>query len=160
MQSDIIQFVPIGRVRSPVKARHSQSFREVESEIVIRDDLIDALQGLDGFSHLEVIFYLHLEQGAGAGWAARVHPMGFSELPEVGLFATRSPHRPNRLGLTLCRLLEVRGNVIRTRGLDALDGSPVLDIKAAWKDRFLESAEMRFPGWTETALALWERFRQ
>jgi len=159
MQSDLVQFVPIGRVNSPVKVRRLESFREVESEIVIREDLVEALEGLDGFSHLEVIYYMHLGE-PDESWSARVHPMGFAQLPEVGLFATRSPHRPNRLGLTLCRLLEVRGNVIRTRGLDALDGSPVLDIKAAWKDRYLESAEMRFPRWTETAMELWERFRR
>jgi tRNA-Thr(GGU) m(6)t(6)A37 methyltransferase TsaA len=159
MQSETLQFEPIGQVRSPVKVRRLESFREVESEIVIRRDLVEALEGLDGFSHLEVIYYMHLRQ-AGEGWETRVRPMGFTQLPEVGLFATRSPRRPNRLGLTLCRLLEVRGDVVRVRGLDALDGSPVLDIKAAWKDRCLEPAEMKFPGWTETAVELWEQLRK
>jgi tRNA-Thr(GGU) m(6)t(6)A37 methyltransferase TsaA len=159
MSSQTLQFEPIGWVSSPVKARRLESFREVESEIVVREELVEALEGLDGFSHLEVIYYLHLQE-PGETWTVRIHPMGFTELPRVGLFATRSPHRPNRLGLSLCRLLEVRGNVIRTRGLDALDGSPVLDIKAAWKDRYLEAAEMRFPAWTETALELWEQLRR
>ena len=139
--------------------RGLRSFRQVQADIVIREDLVDALYGLNGFSHLEVVYYLHLEPPS-EGFRARIHPLGFEQLPRVGLFATRTPHRPNRLGVTLCRLLEVQGNLVRTRGLDALDGSPVLDIKAAWKDRYLEASEMRFPEWTETAIELWEQLRK
>ncbi len=159
MQGTPIQFEPIGWVRSPEKVRGLKSFRQVQADIVIREDLVEALDGLSGFSHLEVVYYMHLAAPA-EGYRARIHPMGFEQLPLVGLFATRSPHRPNRLGVTLCRLLEVQGNVVTTRGLDALDGSPVLDIKAAWKDRYLEAAEMRFPVWTETAIELWEELRK
>ena len=159
MLTSPIQFEPIGWVRSPEKVRSMKSFRQVQTDIVIREDLVDALQGLSAFSHLEVIYYMHL-QPPPEGFRTRIHPLGLQQLPLVGLFATRTPHRPNRLGVTLCRLLEVRGNVVTTRGLDALDGSPVLDIKAAWKDRYLEAAEMRFPDWTETAMELWEKLRK
>ncbi len=59
----------------------------------------------------------------------KVHPMGRDEFPLVGLFATRTPNRPNRIGKTTVRLLERRGNILRVKGLDALDGSPIIDIK-------------------------------
>jgi tRNA-Thr(GGU) m(6)t(6)A37 methyltransferase TsaA len=121
---------PIGIVRSPVKQRQHPGYawQQVEAEIVIDDSLTEDLEGLEGFSHLIVIYRLHLATDK-ARMASRVHPRGEKDLPLVGRLATRSPYRPNSLGQKVVRLVERQGNVLKVRGLDALDGTPVIDIK-------------------------------
>ncbi len=145
----LIELRPIGVVRSPEKESRKGSFDDVEAEILLDEDLVEGLEGLDEFSHIEVVFAMHLpsprtERGS---LKFRVHPRGHRFLPAVGLFATRSPSRPNRIGSTLCELLEVENNTIRVRGLDALDGSPVLDIKAPTLKHAEKYEEMRFAEW-------------
>ena len=121
---------PIGVVRSRVREKQKPGFKweEVSSEIIIDDSLIEALDGLEGFSHIIIIYWLHLSIDK-SRMANKVHPRGDAEMPLVGRFATRSPYRPNSLGQKLVRLLERKGNVLRVQGLDALDGTPVVDIK-------------------------------
>ena len=145
----MIEFEPIGYVRSPEKISRAGHFDQVEAEIIIDEDLAEGLRGLDEFSHVEVIYVIHLPQPRipREQLRLRVHPRGHRELPAVGLFASRSPNRPNRLGLTLCRLLAVEGNIVRVRGLDALDGSPVLDLKAPAMGYFGQLPQMRFAEW-------------
>jgi tRNA-Thr(GGU) m(6)t(6)A37 methyltransferase TsaA len=156
MATSKVTLDPIGYVRSPEKKSRRGSFDEVVAEIVVSDDLVEALEGLGEFSHLEVIYYMHVAE-PDREFKPTTHPMGLRELPRVGLFATRSPHRPNPIGLTLCELLSIEGNRLTVRGLDALDGSPVLDIKGpSRRDRDL-GATMRFPAWTERIAALRDR---
>lgn len=88
----------------------------------------DALAGLDAFSHLEVVFQFHLVDPSSINTSAR-HPRGNLDWPKVGIFAQRGKNRPNRLGVSRCRLVAVAGLDIHVRGLDAIDGSPVLDVK-------------------------------
>ena len=84
-----------------------------------------ALQGIGEFSHLEVIYLFHLVDPAGAHRGPRI-PRGNPAWPAVGIFAQRAKDRPNRLGLAKCELIEVAGTTLRVRGLDAIDGTPVL----------------------------------
>ncbi len=151
-----IELEPIGYVRSPEKHSRNGSFEHVAAEIVLKPELAEAVEGLDEFSHLEVIYFMHIPDGR-TGWKSKVHPRGHKELPSVGLFATRSPHRPNRIGLTLCELLAIDGSLLRVRGLDALDGSPVLDIKGPSRTQYSGGLQMRFPHWTETLARLARR---
>ncbi|WP_433211017.1 SAM-dependent methyltransferase [Microtetraspora malaysiensis] len=88
----------------------------------------ESLAGLDTFSHLEVVFQFHLVDADSVQTAAR-RPRGNPDWPLVGIFAQRGKNRPNRLGVSRCRLLGVDGLDIRLRGLDAIDGTPVLDLK-------------------------------
>lgn len=88
----------------------------------------DSLAGLDSFSHLEVVFQFHLVEPASVTTAAR-HPRGNPAWPKVGIFAQRGKNRPNLLGVSRCQLLAVDGLDVHVRGLDAIDGTPVLDIK-------------------------------
>ncbi len=87
-----------------------------------------ALEGLDGFSHIDVVFVFHLVEQAGVVTDAR-RPRGRADWPEVGIFAQRGRVRPNRIGVSTCEVESVDNNAIVVRGLDAIDGSPVLDIK-------------------------------
>ncbi len=117
---------PIGRVRTSIP-RDEVKARAGISEIVIDPDFEAGLDGLEEFSHLFVLFWLH-EVGKGPR-ALKTHPRGREDLPLVGIFATRSPLRPNPLGLTRVRLLRREGRVLTVEGLDAYDGTPVVDLK-------------------------------
>ncbi len=88
----------------------------------------DALAGLTGFSHIEVVFHFDRVAEAEINAGAR-HPRGRTDWPLVGIFAQRGRNRPNRIGVSICRLLSVDGTRLKVRGLDAVDGTPVLDIK-------------------------------
>ena len=113
------------KVRQPPKPEYD--WREVVSEIMVEESLTEALDNLEEFSHIIVIYWLHHVAGRPA--PSRVRPMGRPENPQVGLFASRSPSRPNPLGKATVRLLRRRGNVLTVLGLDAIDGTPVVDIK-------------------------------
>jgi len=107
--------------------------------------LVEALDGIDGFSHILIIFYLH-KVGEERRSRLKVHPQGRKELPLTGVFATRSPVRPNPIGVTVVKLLERRENVLKVLGLDAYDGTPVLDVKPYLRrDDLLKEATI--PDW-------------
>ena len=108
------------------EAHRDTQWNDIESEIGIDAEWCDALDGLADFSHIWVIFYL---DRVNAPDSLRVRPLRRDDLPLVGRFATRSPSRPNPIGICAVQLLEVRGNLLRVRGLDAFNGTPVLDLK-------------------------------
>ena len=118
----------IGVVRNEIKQPIRHGWREIVSEIVVNSNLAEALDGLDEFSHIIVLYWMH-RLDPGRQLPLKVHPMGKPELPLVGRFATRSPSRPNPVGQATVRLLERRGNILKVKGLDAIDGTPVIDIK-------------------------------
>ena len=89
---------------------------------------LDALAGLDEFSHLDVVYLFHLVDPARPVPHAR-HPRGNQDWPLVGIFAQRAKDRPNRIGVSTCRLVAVDRDTVHVRGLDAIDGTPVLDLK-------------------------------
>jgi tRNA-Thr(GGU) m(6)t(6)A37 methyltransferase TsaA len=106
----------------------------------------EALLGLEQFSHLEVIFFMHRVSPDKIVKDAR-HPRNRTDLPKLGIFAQRAKGRPNRLGLSRCELLSCDGLRLTVRGLDAIDGTPVLDIKPYMKE-FAPRGELRQPTWT------------
>ncbi len=121
-----ISLRPIAVVRNNVAAPKPDGWETVRSDLIVRDDLTDALDGIDGYSHIMVVFACHLVPEEERG-ALHVHPSGGP--PEQGVLATRSQLRPNPLGVAVVPLLRRRRNILRVRGLDAIDGTPVLDIK-------------------------------
>jgi tRNA-Thr(GGU) m(6)t(6)A37 methyltransferase TsaA len=118
---------PIGFVRTESVGDEIRD-KSRTSQIVLNSELTEALDGIEGFSHLFVLFWLHKipdEQRK----ILKVHPRGRKNLPLLGVFATRTMLRPNPVGLTLVELVKVEGNVLTVRGLDAFDETPILDIK-------------------------------
>lgn len=113
------------------------------SLIILRQDLIPALDGIQDFSHLWVLFWMH--KISKDKRIMKVRPRGRSDMPLLGLFSTRTPHRPNPIGLTLVKLLKVEDHVLTVQGLDAFHNTPVLDLKPfdSWDTR--EEAEV--PDW-------------
>jgi len=120
-----ITFRPIGIIRSALREPENRDWDDVVSEIRIDRKWAEGLKGLEDFSHIIVLFYL----SRSIGIRLQTHPKGREDLPLVGMFATRSPHRPNPIALTICRLLKRKGTRLTVKGLDAIDGTPVIDIK-------------------------------
>ena len=137
----------IGIVRNGIKQPPKQvpfGWEKVVSDIEVDSSLTEALDGLGGFSHIVVLYWMH--QVAAGEMPMKVHPMGKQELPLVGIFATRSPHRPNPVGKTTVRLLQCQGNILKVEGLDAIDGTPVIDIKP-YVPEFDSAAKATVPQW-------------
>jgi len=106
----------------------------------------EALAGLADFSHLEVVYHFHLVSEAKVETGAR-HPRNRPDWPLVGIFAQRGKNRPNRIGVSRCRLLGVAGLTVRVAELDAIDGTPVLDIKP-YMSEFGPRGEVEQPQWS------------
>ena len=118
---------PVGYVKTESLDDEVKDRRHL-SQIVLRSELVKAIEGITDFSHLYVLFWLS-EISPEQRKMLKVHPRGRMDIPLVGVFAVRTNMRPNPIGLTLVELVKVEGNVLTVRGLDAFDGTPVLDIK-------------------------------
>jgi len=147
---------PIGTVRSPIR----EALDEVFGGLTMRIDLEsarftpDSLQGLKDFSHVEVVFYFHQVKESEVITTAR-RPRNRSDWPEVGIFAQRARMRPNRVGSTVCRLVSVSGTTVTVEDLDAIDGTPVIDIKP-FMTVMGPRGEVREPEWArELASTYW-----
>lgn len=124
----MLSLEPIGTVRSPISAGVDENWGDVIAEIHVAEHLATGLQGLDQFSHVLVVFWMHQSSFDAASDLVR-RPRGRADMPPVGIFAQRAKHRPNPIGITAVELVGVRGALVTVRGLDAIDGTPVLDIK-------------------------------
>lgn len=138
-----VELKPIGYVKTKAVGNEIRNKQNV-SQIVLHRDLVEALEGIEDFSHLFVIFWMHkiLEEER---MIIKIHPRGRLDMPLLGVFATRTPNRPNPIGLTLVELLGVQEDVVTVRGLDAIDGTPVLDIKPF--DQWDMAKAVRVPKW-------------
>ncbi|MEE4318087.1 MAG: SAM-dependent methyltransferase [Erythrobacter sp.] len=144
---------PVGTVRGGRAVVEDDDWGMVEAEIVLDPARFDAeaLAGLDAFSHAEIIFLFDRVPDGKVETGAR-HPRGRKDWPRVGIFAQRGKNRPNRLGLTTCEILSVEGTCLRVRGLDAVDGTPVLDIKPVMSG-FSPRGAVREPDWAREIMA-------
>jgi tRNA (adenine37-N6)-methyltransferase len=146
-----IEMRPIGVVRSPVREAVDDVWGGVVSRIELDASRFatDCLAGLAEFSHVEIVFVFDQVAEADIHTGAR-RPRGRTDWPLIGIFAQRAKSRPNRIGVTICRLLGVEGLSISVEGLDAIDGTPVLDIKPHMRE-FEPQGTVRQPAWA-TAL--------
>jgi tRNA (adenine37-N6)-methyltransferase len=143
----MITLTPIGFVRS-TRTRMEDDNWDAEKAYVELDGSQfspEALTGLADFSHVEILFCLDQVDPGKIEKTAR-HPRNNTDWPKVGIFAQRARNRPNRLGLTICKILKVSGLELHVQGLDAIDGSPVLDIKP-WVVEFGPRDSVFQPKW-------------
>jgi tRNA (adenine37-N6)-methyltransferase len=142
-----LTFQPVGSVVGGRTAPIDDDWGAVEA--TIRLDVrfpADALAGLDDFSHLQVVFVFDRVDPEAVVVGAR-HPRNNPDWPAVGIFAQRAKGRPNRIGVSTCELLGVDGHDVSVRGLDAIDGSPVLDVKPHVVEMDRPRSEVREPAW-------------
>lgn len=148
-----ISLNPIGYVRGGRTEAIDDNWGEVEAVIEL-----DALQfdpdvtaGLADFSHLDVVYVFHLVDEAKIETKAR-HPRNNTDWPLVGIFAQRAKGRPNRIGVTTCEIVAVDGLRVTVRGLDAIDGTPVVDLKP-FMTEFAPRSEVRQPAWSRELMS-------
>ena len=134
---------PIGYVKTEAVGDEVKD-KSIISQIILRDDFTQALNGITGFSHVFVIFWMS-QIPEDKRMILKVHPRGRMDMPLLGAFATRTNLRPNPIGLTLVELLKVEGGTLTVRGLDAFDGTPVLDLKPF--DSWDNAEDARVPEW-------------
>lgn len=124
-----VEFTPIGYVENDyLEPRYNEEIYEKISKIIIKKDLMDGLYRVEELEKLYILFYFSKSKGYNL-----IHRRRYDG-EMSGVFASRSPYRPNGIGLTLVELLKVEGNVLHVKGLDAINGTPVLDIKPYMKD--------------------------
>jgi len=147
--SDEIVLWPVGFVRGGRAELIDDAWDAVEACIELDPAQFgpEATVGLSEFSHLEVIFHFDKAAPENVVTGAR-HPRSNTAWPKAGIFAQRGKDRPNRIGVTVCSLVGVDGLTLRVRGLDAIDGTPVLDIKPVMRG-FLPRGEVREPAWAQ-----------
>jgi tRNA (adenine37-N6)-methyltransferase len=134
--NESFQIIPVGIVRKT----------DTAASIEIFDDYTDALLGLDGFSHIVVLYWFDQNDTAAKRRVLQVHPRKDPRNPLTGVFATHSPQRPNLIGLTVCKIISIHGNTIEIDDIDAIDGSPVIDLKCYIPGSVGEK-EVRLPDW-------------
>ncbi len=156
MDASAIPLHPIAHVRGGRAEVEDDAWATVGSRIELDATRFgpDALKDLNDFSHLAVIFHFHAADPARLHTGAR-RPRNTPAWPEVGIFAQRGKDRPNHLGLSVCAIVKIEGTAIHVRGLDAVDGTPVLDLKPVMKG-FEPRVEIREPAWaTERMAGYW-----
>jgi tRNA-Thr(GGU) m(6)t(6)A37 methyltransferase TsaA len=127
-----IKYKPIGIVHSPFKKKEDiqkekytqpQGFDTVKGELEVFREFQDGLKDIEGFSHIVIIFVFHKSEGY------RLHTVPLLEDKLRGVFSTRSPNRPNAIGMTVVNLIERKDNILKVKGVDMIEGTPILDIK-------------------------------
>lgn len=151
----IITMTPIGTVKNIRKAVEDDNWGDIVSIIELVSSFQDeALFQIEEFSHAEILYYFHLVDENKIETGAR-HPRNNMDWPKAGIFAQRGKNRPNRLGATIVKVIKREGNQLFVQGLDAIDGTPVLDIKPVMKE-FLPREEVSQPAWaTELMKNYW-----
>ena len=140
-----MSLTPIGVVKNSIKEPKREDWQTAVCEIIVNEDLKEALSRIEEFSHIIVLYWMH-KVSPSQRPVMRVHPRGRQDLPLVGVLASRSPARPNPIGVITVKLLERRDNVLKVMGLDAVDGTPVLDIKP-YIPGYDSPAKAKTPGW-------------
>jgi tRNA-Thr(GGU) m(6)t(6)A37 methyltransferase TsaA len=123
-----------------------EGWGKVVSEIYLNPELARGIVGFEAFSHVLVVFHMHRATFSPSSDLVR-RPQGRADMPEVGIFAQRAKHRPNPIGVTVVKLLGVKDNVITVQGPDAIDGTPVLDIKPYFPQYDSAGGDVRLPEW-------------
>jgi tRNA (adenine37-N6)-methyltransferase len=147
---------PIGYVRggriNPIDDRWNTEVANIELAATLTPD---ALLGIEAFSHVEVVYFFHQVEPETIENGAR-HPRGNKDWPRVGIFVQCGRNRPNRLAVSVARIIGCQGTKLTVSGLDAIDGTPVLDIKPVMSE-FLPRGEIRQPNWSrELMKSYWE----
>jgi tRNA-Thr(GGU) m(6)t(6)A37 methyltransferase TsaA len=120
--------IPIGYVESPILEEQDENWGDVESIIHLDPSFGSGLQGLEEFSNVIVIFYMHKASFHSEKDLIR-RPRGRMDMPELGIFAQRAKHRPNPIGITTVKIIKIDENTLTVQGLDAINGTPILDLK-------------------------------
>ena len=133
---------PIGTVKNRVRKPRFGGFTEEMSEIIVNKKFQEALKEIDDYTHLIIVYWMDKVKD----YVISHRPQGNPKVPIVGIFSCRCPARPNPVGITTVRLVEHKGNRIKIKGLDILDGTPIIDIKPYWP-QYDKPGKAKIPDW-------------
>lgn len=138
----VLTIQPIGVAKNTVKKPRHGGFTDLTTDIFLDEKYAGALDGIDEYSHLIIVYWMHRVDTCDL-----IHrPQGNPMVPVVGIFACRCPQRPNPIGITMVKLLSHYGSSLKVQGLDVLDKTPILDIKPYWP-QYDEVKKTTFPNW-------------
>lgn len=135
---------PIGYVKNNVKETRLGNFANEVSEVIVDEKFTEALDGIDGYSHLIIVYWMDKVKD----YVVKHQPQGNPDVPIVGIFACRCPRRPNPIAITTVKLMSRNKNKIKVKGLDVLDGTPVIDIKPYWP-QYDKVENEKYPDWVD-----------
>lgn len=142
---------PVAIVNNNRKEIEDDNWGSIMSTIELTEHFNESsLKGVDEFSHLEIIFYFDKVADEKIQYDAR-HPRNNKNYPEVGIFAQRGKNRPNKLGVTIVELIDIKQRTLIVKGLDAIDGTPIIDIKPVMKE-FLPKGDVKQPNWSTSLM--------
>ncbi len=140
---------PIGFVTNKRFEKSDKNWSAIESQIELTSEFdSESLEGIESFSHLEILYYFHKSEKEFKG---SEHPRGDKKYPKVGIFAQRKKDRPNHIGTTIVNLIRREEKIVIVSNLDAIDGTPVLDIKPVFKE-YLPKGNVKQPDWTNALM--------
>ena len=137
-----INLKPIGFVKNNIKEKRFGNFSDEISEIIVDEKFTDALNGIDDYSHVIIVYWMDKVKDK----VITHRPQGNPNVPIVGIFACRCPQRPNPIAITTVRLIGHEGNKIKVKGLDILDGTSIIDIKPYWT-QYDKVEDAKIPDW-------------
>jgi tRNA-Thr(GGU) m(6)t(6)A37 methyltransferase TsaA len=137
-----IKIRPLGKAKNSVDKPTLPGWKNVVSEIVIDKKYAKGLDGIENYSHVIVVYWMDKEKEC----HLKHHPQGRIDIPYVGIFACRCPQRPNRIAISTVKLLSRKGNSIKVKGLDIVDGTPIIDIKP-YTPRYDKVEKAKVPDW-------------
>ena len=133
---------PIGFVKNNVKEERFGNFANEVSEIILDKKFTDALDGIENYSHIIIVYWMDKVRE----YVIKHRPQGNPKVPIVGIFACRCPKRPNPIAITTVKLIERKGNKIKVKGLDVLNGTPIIDVKPYWP-QYDKVTNEKIPEW-------------
>lgn len=137
-----INLKPIGFVKNDIKEARFGDFAEEISEIILDKEFTESLTGIEEYSHIIIVYWMDKVKKS----VVTHRPQGNPNVPIVGIFSCRCPERPNPIGITTVKLIERRENKIKVKGLDILDGTPIIDIKPYWP-QYDKVVDEKVPDW-------------
>ena len=142
-----IQMKPIGKAKNTVKKPTLTGWKNLITKIVLDKRYAKGLSGIEDYSHVIIVYWMGQEKEC----HLKHHPQGRGDVPYGGIFACRCPQRPNRIAISTVKLLSRKRNSIRVKGLDILDGTPILDIKP-YTPHYYRISKTRVPAWVNRLL--------
>lgn len=139
-----ISIKPLGRAKNKVNKPTLTGWKDLVTEIMIDKNYAKGLDGIEDYSHIIVVYWMDQERKC----HIKHHPQGKSDVPYVGIFACRCPQRPNPIALSTVTLLSRKGNILKVKGLDILNNSPILDIKPYWS-QYDQVQKAKAPTWVK-----------
>lgn len=138
----IITIKPLGLAKNDVSKPMLPGWKEIVTEIVINKKYANGLDGIEDYSHVIIVYWMDQEKEC----HLKHHPQGGEDVPFVGIFACRCPQRPNRIAISTVKLLSREGNKIKVKGLDIVNGTPVIDIKP-YTPQYDKIEKTKVPDW-------------